>query len=270
MWQTLRKPRWVLLTAVLLAVCVGFWQLGAWQLSVAQDDAAQEALERQRNQPTLALSEIVEPQEPFPEQGSNQSVSAEVTYLPQEQFLVPERRLEGQSGLWVVSPARVSDTDGILVIVRGFVTTPEAVPALPTGTVELQGTLAPGESPSQLGELPAAGQRGSIDLAALANERPGRWYNAFVFAQEETTLSPEAAQEDIDEGAMTRIPPPTVTGGIDWRNLGYALQWWVFAGFAVFVYGRQLWDESHERGETGPPAPDPPGPSGPGQGSVIE
>ena len=32
-----------------------------------------------------------------------------------------------------------------------------------------------------------------------------------------------------------------VTGG--WQNYGYALQWWLFAGFAVFLYVKLVLDE---------------------------
>jgi DNA-binding transcriptional regulator of glucitol operon len=51
----------------------------------------------------------------------------------------------------------------------------------------------------------------------------------------------------------------SVTG--DWQNLGYALQWPLFAGFLVAAWLRFLWLEQH-RGPTVRPAvrtaPDPP------------
>ena len=41
-----------------------------------------------------------------------------------------------------------------------------------------------------------------------------------------------------------------------WQNYGYAAQWWVFAGFAVFLYVKLVLDELEpERGEEPAEAP---------------
>ena len=48
----------------------------------------------------------------------------------------------------------------------------------------------------------------------------------------------------------------------DWQNYGYAVQWWLFAGFAVFLWVKLVLDEldpqrTEARQETTPlPAPD--------------
>jgi hypothetical protein len=127
--------------------------------------------------------------------------------------------------------------------VRGFVSDAGAVPPPPAGSVTVTGVVAAGESPATSAGLPP-GQRGSIDLAALANAWPPGLYNGFVFAESEAP-APDAAPE--------RIPPPEPSGEVDWRNLGYALQWWVFAGFAVFMFGKLL-REDHLR-SAAPAAP---------------
>lgn len=234
-WRTLLTPRWLLLTAVLVAVCVACWQLGSWQLSVARHEGGQEVAGEQQARPVVPLEEALAPQQPFPEDGSNRPVEAEGRYRPDGQFLVPERLLEGREGLWVVTPLEVAETGATLLVVRGFVTDPAEAGSVPATPVTVEGTLAPGESPAGDADLPE-GQRGSIDLSSLANERPGDWYNAFIFAQEER---PRLSAPEVE-----RIPPPVIGGGVDWRNLGYALQWWVFAGFAVFLWARQLREET--------------------------
>ena len=33
--------------------------------------------------------------------------------------------------------------------------------------------------------------------------------------------------------------------GGDWQNYGYAVQWWLFAGFAVFLWAKLVLDELH-------------------------
>ncbi len=35
----------------------------------------------------------------------------------------------------------------------------------------------------------------------------------------------------------------TGRGEGDWQNYGYAVQWWLFAGFAVFLYVKTVLDE---------------------------
>jgi len=39
-------------------------------------------------------------------------------------------------------------------------------------------------------------------------------------------------------GSLTQVrtAPPIVGGALTWRNLAYAANWWIFAGFAVFMW----------------------------------
>jgi hypothetical protein len=63
------------------------------------------------------------------------------------------------------------------------------------------------------------------------------------------------------------LPPPTALGrGLNVQNLAYALQWWVFGGFAVLLWARIVRDEARDAvgpGE-GDPEGDDPGAGGPG------
>lgn len=236
MLRTLLKPRWLVLLAVLVVVLVTFTRLGMWQLSVAQDDAARQARAEAAAQPVVAVDEVLAPNAAYTERAAMRRVTATGSYDAARGFLVAGRLLAGEPGHWVVTPLVLDGTGARLVVVRGFVTGPDDVPPAPPGTVTVTGTLAPGESPAT-GSVPPEGQRGSIDLAVLANEWPPGLYNAFVFAETE---------DPAPVAAPTRIPPPEPSGEVDWRNLGYALQWWVFAGFAVFMFWR-LVREDHVR-----------------------
>ncbi|MDP9431162.1 MAG: hypothetical protein M3P91_00145 [Actinomycetota bacterium] len=40
------------------------------------------------------------------------------------------------------------------------------------------------------------------------------------------------------------------------QNYGYALEWWVFAAFAVFMWGRTLYDEARPPSAAQSPSPD--------------
>ncbi len=236
MLRTALQPRWLVLLAVLLVLLYAFGRLGLWQLSLAKQEEGQQALQAQAAAPAVPLDGYLAPHSAFPRDGSGRAVSAEGVYVGADQFLVPQRYLQGREGYWVITPLRTS-AGALLPVLRGWVAEPGQAGTPETGPVTVTGTLAPGESPVQRAErteLPA-GQLGSVDLAVLANTWSGQLYNAFVFATDE--------QPSITNSEVTKVPPPSlIREGVDWRNLGYALQWWVFAGFAVYMYLRFLRD----------------------------
>ncbi len=238
MFRTALQPRWLALLAVLIAVLISFGQLGLWQLSRAADEDTQELLRAQEDRQTVALSSVLGPHEPFPEDGSNRSVQVQGRYLPKLQFVVPDRVLDGRQGWWVVTALRTDD-DAVLPVLRGWVEDPAAAGIPDTADRRVTGTLAPSESITT-GTLPP-GQLGSINLATLANQWPPQdLYNAFIFATDE--------QPPVRTGELAPVPPPSLTSSdVDWRNLGYALQWWVFAGFAVYMYWRFLREATRPR-----------------------
>ncbi len=240
MLRTALHPRWLVLLVLLLVLLYAFTQLGLWQLRLAKQEEGQQALQAQAAAPAVPLEDYLASHSAFPRDGSGRAVSAEGVYVGADQFLVPQRYLQGREGYWVLTPLRTS-AGALLPVLRGWVAEPGQAGAPQTGPVTVTGTLAPGESPAERAEraeLPP-GQLGSVDLAVLANTWSGELYNAFVFA---TDVQPPVTSE------VTTVPPPSLTReGVDWRNLGYALQWWVFAGFAVYMYLRFLRDAATAR-----------------------
>ncbi|KQU69196.1 hypothetical protein ASD62_15025 [Phycicoccus sp. Root563] len=259
MLRTALKPRWLGLFALLVVVLVTFTQLGFWQLHVAQDKGLADALRKAHEARPALIDSVVRPHQDFPNPQSNRAVTAIGEYVAKDQFLVGPRRLDGVQGYWVVAPIVVAETGARLAVVRGFVTDPAAAGTAPSGKVTVDGSLAPGESPA-VAPTPAAATGGtgsggsggtapevlgSIDLSILVNRWPGDIYNAFVFAQTERAASGTAIAASA---GLERVPPPEVTGGLKWRNAAYALQWWVFAGFAAFMWFRMVRDDAqHER-----------------------
>lgn len=237
MIRTALQPRWLALLAVLVVVVYTFVRLGLWQLAVAQDRVFEDTLAAQAAQPEVPIAQVLEPFSPFPNDASGRPVQVDGSYDAQLQFLVPDRLLEGRDGYWVMTPLRTEQGD-LLTVLRGWVADPAEADAPPGTPVSVTGTLAPGESPAT--EVLPPGQLGSVDLAVLANTWEGDLYNAFVFATgEEPPLTSEAVEP---------VPPPLLSSrGVDWGNLGYALQWWVFAGFAVYMYLRFLKEASGSR-----------------------
>lgn len=232
------KPKWLGLLGVVVVVLFVFAQLGLWQLNVARDTAHQEALETARSLPPIALTDGLAPHQPMTAELAGRTVTLTGTYDASQQVIVTGRRLDGQVGYWVVAPVTVQGSGAHLAIVRGFTTDPASVPPAQTGPVRFSGLLAPGESaPNHVEPLPP-GQMQTVDLAVLVNKWPGALYNAMLFPVEQTPAAP---------AGITHIPPPDLgVDGFAWRNLAYALQWWIFALFALYMWWRMVREE-HER-----------------------
>lgn len=230
--QTARRPRHLVLLVVATLFAALFVALGVWQYQVAHQDAREKVLQAGPRQPVVPLEKLVSPHQNFPNESSLRRVSITGTYDADKTFLVPDRRLNGAAGYWVVTPLVVESTGARLPVLRGFVTEPAERTPAPTGQIRLIGSLAPSESPISGANLPA-GQLASVDVATLLNQWGGDVYNAFVFVVSQTPAE--------QSGAMRHVPPPTPSvGGVDWRNFGYALQWWVFAMFAFYLWWRSV------------------------------
>ena len=120
-------------------------------------------------------------------------------------------------------------------MLRGFVTDPTRAGDPPTGTLTLEGGIAPSESP---GTTPVGpGEIASVDTSVLVNTWSGDLYNAFLFL---ATESPGTGPQ------LTKVPTPVGDTGLNWRNAAYAVQWWVFAAFGLWLWWRMV-REAHER-----------------------
>ncbi len=252
--RTALRPRFLGLLALCVLIAVAFGQLGRWQLGVAEDTASREAIEQARELEPVDVTTVLDPHEAFPGELSTRPVTATGSYAVDGQVLVPGRFLDGVPGLWVVTPFVVAGTDATLPVLRGFVEEPAGAGPPPTGRLSITGGLAPGESPSVTGEVLPEGQIGSVDLSVLVNTWPGDLYNAFVFLESE---SPATGPQ------LTKVPTPVAPTGVKWRNAAYAVQWWIFAAFAFWMWWRMVRDAAREHddgtGDTAGSAGDPRG-----------
>ncbi len=252
MWRTAVRPRWLALLALVIAVMAGFGFLGSWQLGVARDTAAIEAAREAAQRPEVPVQQVIGPHEPFPTAALSRPVSAVGSYRHSDHVLITDRKLGDRVGYWLVDALVLDEGGGIMPVLRGFVTDPQALPPAPSGRVEVHGTLAVGEpSPDEYRHMPP-GQLQRLNTATLVNLWPGDLYNAFVFAADEIPLDGSTA---VAPAGLERVPPPPPdSGGFTWRNLGYALQWWFFAGFAIYMWWRMVREDHKER--TGQAVPD--------------
>ncbi|OFE14767.1 hypothetical protein BA895_08785 [Humibacillus sp. DSM 29435] len=245
--RALFTPRWLgFLGLALLAVAVCVL-LGLWQLGVARDEGLKDAVAAAGTSSPAALPAVLAPHAPFTPELSNRPVTARGTYAVERGLVVVDRRLGDRSGSWVVTPLVTSE--GTIAVLRGFVPgSPTSPQAAPGGVVTVDGTLGPGESPRAGPALPGD-QRRSIDLAELVNQWPGALYNAVIFASNEQVGGAAVGAET----SLDRVPPPTLDAPLNLRNAAYAVQWWVFGLFAIWMWWKMF--RAEQQGEPAVAAP---------------
>ena len=242
MLRTALTPRFLGLLGLVLVLCATFVWLGRWQLGVAESTAQREAVEQARSQAPADLTTLLQPHAAVP---GRPVVAAVRRHRPlRRRGPAARARAAGsraRPGLWVLTPFVLDDGGATLPVVRGFVTDAASATPPPEGTLTIRGGLAPGESPSP--DPVPAGQIGSVDLSQLVNTWPGELYNAFGFLESE---SPATAS------GLATVPTPLGETGVQWRNAAYAVQWWIFAAFALWMWGRMVRDETR-RARAEPP-----------------
>ncbi|WBB58188.1 SURF1 family protein [Streptomyces sp. WMMC500] len=281
MYRFLLTPRWWVVNvfaALAIAVCLvmGSWQLSRFETRV---DTHQEQEEQQDRAATdgvagRPMAEVL----PVTQETTGDAVTVTGRYGPQ--LLVPDRTLDGETGFYVLTLLRTDDPvsdDGAagartsVPVLRGWLpgeADPAKAPEPPAGEVTVTGALQASEhqgSPGvhTEGGLPR-GQVGMISAAALVNVVDEQVSAAWVTLFEA-------------DGGMRPVPAEVPQGsGLDlkaFQNLGYTAQWFVFAGFVIFMWYRLFRREaelardralgltSPDPDESGPrdPVPDPAG-----------
>lgn len=212
------------LLAVGVAVALGLWQYDAWQ-----ERRSAEAVDLTQRDP-LPLAEVMGPGDGFPGDRVGQPVTLAGTWVPDATVLVSGRPRDGVDGFWVVTPVEVSGA--AVPVVRGWVASQDAVPDAPTGAIELEGWLQPPEGTGAVDDDPTDDVYPQLRVADLVQRLDGDVYSAYAVAREGVGGLPAADLEELPAaGRFTAL-----------RNLLYALEWWVFAAFAGFIWWRYVRD----------------------------
>lgn len=219
--------------AVLFAIACGF--LSNWQFSRNAERSSQLALiEANYDAPPASLDALVPAAGELPTENQWHPVRLVGTYLDDEQLLARNRAHGGTSAFEVLVPFRTDD-GRVLLIDRGWVrpgegSEPSAVPAPPTGTVEVIARLRPGESLPASGRSDAPpGQVPTIHLPLIAQELGAG--SDFVTSAYGILVS--------ESPAPASVPNPLASPSDDpGPYLSYAIQWILFAvmGFLFIGY----------------------------------
>jgi len=225
--------------SVTAAVLLGLWQLDAWQTGrelEARDLAGAAA---------LPLEQVMTPDGPFPADQVGRPVTFAGAWVPGSTVLVSDRRLDGRTGVWVVTPVAVCsagrpcDRASAMLVVRGWAPSAADVPPAPHGRVQLTGWLQPGEGSGIPDPDPQDDVIPEMRIASAIQHVDQDLYGGYVIARD------GAPAESLSPVTPDSLPKPDATTKL--RNLLYAIEWWVFGGFALFLWGRWVRDELDRR-----------------------
>jgi surfeit locus 1 family protein len=225
------------------AGALGVWQYDAWQTRRASDAADLTKVD------PVPLGSVMGPDDPFPGDKVGQPVVLDGTWVPDGSVYISGRQQGGRDGFWVVTPLAIGAGSAPAVpIVRGWVPAVADAPPPPRGHAEFVGWLQPTEgtgatdpdpSDDVLPQLRIADVIQHVDqdlyggYAVVADRvAVGAWPSGASAVNDGTAgLEPATLEQLPDAGRFTAV-----------RNLLYAFEWWVFGGFAAFVWWRHLRD----------------------------
>ncbi|WPO72425.1 MULTISPECIES: SURF1 family protein [unclassified Streptomyces] len=238
MYRFLLTPRWwginvFVVLAVPVCIFMGSWQLGRFEDRVQDHESAKAQAHERSADGRRAEARPLDALLPVDQDTSGEQATATGRYG--RQLLVPDRELDDKRGFYVLTLLR-TDEGKSLPVVRGWLpgdASAAKAPAAPKGEVTVTGALQASESPgsngvSAAGGLPR-GQLGAISSASLVNLVRDDVYDAWV------TLT------EADPGMKTVPAAAPSNTGLDlkaFQNLGYTGEWFVFAGFVVFMWFR--------------------------------
>jgi surfeit locus 1 family protein len=245
------------LVATTAAVWLGVWQYDAWQTrrEMAATDRAQE--------PPVPLEKVMSPDAPFPADAVGQPVDLEGEWVTGSTFFVAGRQHAGRSGFWVVTPVAVCATScgpdtPAMPVVRGWAPRPDAVTAAPTGHVTVTGWLQPPEGTGRPDPDPTDDVLEELRIADAIQHVDQDLYGAYVITEDAEGTGAADATVGLEPVTPDSLPEPDTFTAV--RNLLYAVEWWVFGAFALFVWWRWCSDELTRAGSTRTGPNPPPGP----------
>jgi hypothetical protein len=246
--QVARRPKWIFGLFLALAIAAVFALLGQWQLERSFTEVEPEDL----SQAPLVLIESEKPGAPLTAIAANKRVKAEIMIDTQNVFIVANRlqrtNNELVSGYWVIANSGVlledGDSTASLSVGIGFA---ESLSIAETARTELMESIQPQAFLEQTGRyLQTEGP------VALTDPDKPYLLESFSLAQLVNLYKEAGVQSlagfmvlDSEPGFGLEtivIAPPEAGTQVNWLTLFYALEWALFAGFAVFLWWRLVED----------------------------
>ena len=250
--EVMLRPRWLALLAFSLVVAGVLAWLGQWQLGRAIDTAPSEPGQTEVVRP---LADVAQPGAYLPEPLVGQRVEAGGRWIPDDFLVVSARCNDDVEGYWVTGQLRLDGvaTPTSIAVAVGWAgdaaSAQNAVDALqaqveadPGAVVTVTGRLISDEGP---GRAPAG-----VDPQTMTRMSPamllGRWHDVDGVAVYRPYLASQSAIGPLD---AIDSPAPDERSRVNWLNIFYAVEWAIFAGFALYLWyrlARDAWEKEVE------------------------
>ena len=251
-WQVARQPKWLGGLALAIVVAVLFSLFGNWQLSrsirVTTDDTTLAT--------TMPLEKLATVGKPFIEPQADRRVSATLWVNPSRCAVIANRQqllADGSTvqGFWTVFDTidELSKNANHLLVASAFFKTSDEASAACSNAIRgalafdtdvaIVGRYEPSEVP-QRQRVSAVELFDSLSVEQLINFWPletPKVYPGFVIS--ERMLAPQLAEG----GEPIKIGIRKSQTELNLLNAFYAIEWVLFAGFAIFLWGRLVQDE---------------------------
>lgn len=248
-WAVARRPRWLAALILTLLVAAAFAALGRWQVESAvrssQRDAPRPGMEQ-----AVPLASVLEPQRPLMERAVGATVAFRGVLDERDADAVDGRTQAGRAGAWLIARVHVVDAGSgsrpleaapsLAVAVAWFPSLAEAdaaagaarqraAPPTLDRASDFNGFLEFAGAPTKpRGD--GARELTQVSPAHLVN----RWqppipsaYNAYVILEQGR---PDRGGEPI------RRQVAGDSAELNWLNIFYAIEWAIFAGFALYFW----------------------------------
>jgi surfeit locus 1 family protein len=255
LFSVMRRPRWIGMLLLALAVAAIFGGLSQWQLSRAVSNG--EVDDQRATETARPLLDLAQPQEPLTGDQVGQVVSTTGRFVADGYSVLADRVDDGRRGYWVVGQFAVDyPADSYVAVALGWTAdettaldTAQALSAAPTEAVAVEGRYMQPEDPTADSERTSDGSRpleSAMSVGALINSWPqfdagAKAYGGYIVSA--------SAPSGLD---VISSPAPDRSVQLNWLNIFYAAEWVVFAGFAVFLWYRLVrdaWQREREEAE---------------------
>ncbi|WP_441249680.1 SURF1 family cytochrome oxidase biogenesis protein [Kitasatospora sp. McL0602] len=232
MYRFLLSRRWAIITLIALLLIPTMIRLGFWQLHRHEARVARNALIGQNlDDKPVPFDSLTAPGRAVPGDLAWRTVTAVGAYDPAHEFVIRSRTEPGGSsiGYFVITPLKLADGNGTVLVNRGWVDSPgdatsyPTVPAPPTGEITATGRLRADETSASSG-IPDRGGLPSRQFKLINSEQQTKATGVTLLGGylELASSSPAA-------GATPVLLPDPEHSDIG-PHMAYAIQWWLFTG----------------------------------------
>nr|WP_250544189.1 SURF1 family protein [Canibacter zhuwentaonis] len=247
------RPKSLLALLVALVVASGFAWLAQWQLGNAVQAQTAQAYDSEN---VVPLRSVNVPGEPLDDIAAGHRVQVEGALTGDTQTVINRQREDGAIGYWLVTRAVVGGADAPvnLAVVVGWAADEQQITVAAQKLQGVAGESAvytgrynPTEPPQRSSATGYGDRLATVAPAQLINiwgaEAVSASYSGFLVLEPETQLLQELGLERIHSRA------PQQATELNWLNLFYAIEWVLFACFAVYFWVRIMrdtWEKEHE------------------------